>query len=136
MCNDRRSGPSIEAAHTAAQRRFPFRWFLQRGSSVCDRADCQSRQAMREFARVRTWKWHPFARTARRVSRRTTSGRGPPRRGGFATHVAKQLPDRLLQVLAMDDGVDHPVLQEKLGSLEPLGKILADRLLDDARSRK
>src|SRR5688500_341554 len=64
------------------------------------------------------------------------SGRGPPRRGGLATHVAKQLPHGLLQVLAVDDGVNHSVLEQELGCLEAFGKILADRLLDDPRSCK
>ncbi len=32
----------------------------------------------------------------------------------------------------MDDPIDHSLLEQELGSLEPLGELLVDRLLDDA----
>src|SRR5258708_22112903 len=42
--------------------------------------------------------------------------------------------DKGLEVLAMDDGVEESVLEQKFGALKSLGKFLADGLLDDART--
>ena len=41
-----------------------------------------------------------------------------------------------LQLAAIDDHVDHAVLDEELRALEALGQLLADRLLDDPRARR
>ena len=40
------------------------------------------------------------------------------------------------QLLALDDHVEHAVLEQELGALEALGQRLADGLLDHARSRE
>jgi hypothetical protein len=37
---------------------------------------------------------------------------------------------------ARDDGVHHPVLEQKFAALEAFGKLLADGLLDDSRAGK
>src|SRR5882762_2491188 len=41
-----------------------------------------------------------------------------------------------LQVLAMNDGVEEPVLQKKFRRLKTFGKFLADGLFNDARPGK
>src|SRR5206468_5269952 len=46
---------------------------------------------------------------------------------------AEQLSELLAQVLALDDAVDHALLDEELRALEALGELLADGLLDDPR---
>src|SRR5437867_11908928 len=40
------------------------------------------------------------------------------------------------QVAAIDDSVQHPMLEEKFGPLEALGQLLADCLFYDTRARK
>src|SRR5207253_1973238 len=61
---------------------------------------------------------------------------GTPRRRTPPTS-SRQQPEQLRQLLAhllaVDDGVDHPVLQKELAPLEPLGQLLADGLLDHPR---
>ena len=42
-------------------------------------------------------------------------------------------PSVAFSSLALDDRVDHAVLEQELGALEALGQLLADGLLDDAR---
>ena len=42
--------------------------------------------------------------------------------------------DHVLQLAAIDDDVEHAVLEQELAALEPLGQRLADGLLDDARA--
>src|SRR5258708_19189669 len=42
----------------------------------------------------------------------------------------------LLELAPVDDEIEHPVLQEKLGALEPLGELLTNGLLDHPRPRK
>src|SRR6266404_4820398 len=44
--------------------------------------------------------------------------------------------DISLQVLAMNDGVEEPVLQKKLGRLKAFGKLLTHGLFDDTRAGK
>ena len=54
----------------------------------------------------------------------------PPCRG----QQAAQPGQRLAQLVAVHDHVDHAVRQQVLGLLEALGQLLADGLLDDARA--
>ncbi len=46
----------------------------------------------------------------------------------------QDLAEPVAQLVARDDGVDHPVLQEELGALEAGRQLLADGLLDDPRA--
>ena len=48
----------------------------------------------------------------------------------------EQVADRAPQALARFDQIEHPVLEQEAGGLEPLGQLLADRLLDHRRSRE
>src|SRR5512146_1069412 len=47
-------------------------------------------------------------------------------------HEAERVGDGRLQLAAIGHEIDHPLLEEEFGALEPLGELLADRLLDDA----
>jgi hypothetical protein len=38
------------------------------------------------------------------------------------------------QLAAVHDGVEHAVFEQEFGALEPLGHLLADRLLDHTRT--
>src|SRR2546428_5767742 len=49
-------------------------------------------------------------------------------------HKVERLDDEGPHLAAIDDGVDHAVLQEKLGSLKVLGQLLPDRLFDHSRA--
>ena len=42
--------------------------------------------------------------------------------------------DRLAELVAVDDHVDHAVVAQIFGALEAFGQLLADGLLDDARA--
>ena len=57
---------------------------------------------------------------------------------GPADFVSKadQAAERLGQILAVHDHVDHPVIEQIFGALEPLGKLLTNRVLDHALSGK
>jgi len=48
-------------------------------------------------------------------------------------HETQSPGNRGLQLAPVDDDVDHAVREEELAALEPVGQLLADRLLDDAR---
>jgi len=50
--------------------------------------------------------------------------------------VIQALRDIIFQLRALHDGVQEPVLQQKLAALEPFRKFLANRLLNHARTRK
>src|SRR5215207_1426819 len=47
-----------------------------------------------------------------------------------AQHVSEDSRDLVLHLPAVDDRVEHPMLEKELGGLESLGKLLLDRLLD------
>src|SRR3989442_4687307 len=49
-------------------------------------------------------------------------------------HKVERLDDEGPHLAAIDDGVDHAVLQEKLGSLKIFGQLLSDRLFDHSRA--
>src|SRR5436190_960636 len=53
-----------------------------------------------------------------------------PRRRG---QVLEAAGERVLHVDAVDDEVDHPVLEQELAALEAVGELLPDGLLDHAR---
>ena len=48
--------------------------------------------------------------------------------------MTDQGADRLFQLLALDDHVDHPMVEQKLRPLELVRQLLLDRLLNDARA--
>src|SRR3984957_12453275 len=52
------------------------------------------------------------------------------------SHPTKRLRQILLHVFARNDGVEEAMLQQELGALKAWRKLLADGLLDDARSGK
>src|SRR5262249_37669578 len=52
----------------------------------------------------------------------------------IAGQMTEHARDPGLHLQAGDDGVDHPVLQEELGALEPGRQRLPDGALDDART--
>src|SRR6266700_200664 len=56
--------------------------------------------------------------------------------GGLLRHPIQSLREVLLHLFAGDDRVEEAVLEQKLGALEALGKLLADSLLDDAGARE
>ena len=66
--------------------------------------------------------------------------RRPTARAGGAGGARPRTPKRstraidVLQLAAIDDHVEHAVLEQELAALEALGQLLADRLLDDARA--
>ena len=69
----------------------------------------------------------------------STAPRRRPRRGCTAfdrmlPHESKRSRDGAFHFAAIDDEVEHPVLEEKLTALKSLGQLLANRLLDDARA--
>src|SRR6186713_2729370 len=51
-------------------------------------------------------------------------------------HEAQQLRDVVMQLAAIDNRVDHTVVQQKLRSLEILWQFLSNGLLDNARAGK
>src|SRR5208283_1415911 len=55
-------------------------------------------------------------------------------RGLFRPENAKKLGDERFEIFAVNDGVDHAVLDKKLGALKSLRQLLPDRLLDHSRS--
>src|SRR6266481_928632 len=63
----------------------------------------------------------------------------PGARGAWVDQVAvvqdlENLDDDVAHLAALDDEVEHAVLEQELGALEPFGQLLADGLLDDARA--
>jgi len=56
---------------------------------------------------------------------------------GFQSgHPGQRLDEVLLHLFTSYDGVEEAMLEQELGALEALGKLLADGLLDDARGRR
>src|SRR5512138_1361312 len=53
---------------------------------------------------------------------------------GQTEHVAQQSRNQRLHFAPVDDGVDHAMLEQKLGTLEAFRQFLLDGLLDDART--
>ena len=51
-------------------------------------------------------------------------------------HESKRSRDGALHFAAIDDEVEHAMLEQKLAALKSLGQLLANRLLDDARAGK
>ena len=50
--------------------------------------------------------------------------------------IADQTSERFAQVLPFDDHIEHAVIEEIFGALEAFGELFADRILNDALSRK
>src|SRR5688572_11467865 len=65
-----------------------------------------------------------------------TSGYRPTRGSRPAGHVAEKLPDSALQLPPVNDGIEHPVVEQELGGLKTLRKVLTQRLLDHTRARE
>jgi hypothetical protein len=78
-------------------------------------------------------KWRKSAITPVRFRGRVASRRGP---GLFGCEIADQAREPVLQRVAVDDHVDHAMLEQIFGALEAFGKFLSDRLLDDALAGK
>src|SRR5918994_6228568 len=51
-------------------------------------------------------------------------------------HEPQRPRDGRLQLAAIDDQIEHAALDQELAALEALGKLLTDRLFDDARAGK
>src|SRR5947207_11159014 len=49
-------------------------------------------------------------------------------------HELQRARQRGFQLAAVDDQIEHAVVEQELAALEPFGQLLADGLLDDARS--
>src|SRR5438552_16201909 len=114
----------------------PCRWFPQCGTpaAACIVAGPGGRAAPRcgrgqvDRRQARAWK----ADRAAVELPDAPSARNPS--GGFLrlrTEVADQQPELVLQLAARDDHVDHPVLEQIFGALEPFGELLANGLLDN-----
>src|SRR5438270_649289 len=58
---------------------------------------------------------------------------GHPEEAPLSGEQPEHLREAIAHLLAMDDGVDHSVLQQELAGLESLGQLLPQGLLDDAR---
>ena len=56
------------------------------------------------------------------------------RRRGRARQQREQARELVAQLAAVDDHVERALLEQELGALEALGQLLANRLLDDART--
>ena len=70
---------------------------------------------------------------ARRQLRHAEARPAPARLAGLGQHAA-QLGQRRAQLVAMHHHVDHAVVEQIFGSLEAVGQLLADGLLDHARA--
>ena len=57
-------------------------------------------------------------------------------RRGLLACIVDEAGDLASQILPVYDTVDEPVFEQKFASLKSFGKILPDRVLDDAWSRK
>ena len=75
------------------------------------------------------------AGSARR-RRRAAPRQGHDLGGGIRRQQVEHADQRVAQLLAVDDHVDHAVLQQVFGALEALRQLLADRVLDHARRRR
>ena len=51
-------------------------------------------------------------------------------------HELSARPDRGLHLAAIDDQIEHALLDQELAALEPFRQLLADGLFDDARAGK
>ena len=56
------------------------------------------------------------------------------RLGRCVAHEAQRAGQRRLHLAPIDDQVEHAVLEQELAALEAVGQLLADGLLDDART--
>src|SRR5512138_1543114 len=54
--------------------------------------------------------------------------------GAFGSHEPKRAREGGFHVTPVDHEIEHPALDEEFTALESLGKLLPDRLLDDARA--
>src|SRR5579863_158088 len=70
----------------------------------------------------------PSGSTARAQSKRL------PSRGGGGFQELQRADQIVLQIAAVDDGVEEAFFEQELGALEAFGEFLADGLLDDARA--
>src|SRR5207237_5225762 len=57
-------------------------------------------------------------------------------RGDLRAHEAERARDRRLHLAAIDDEIEHAVLEQELAALEAFRQLLTDGLLDDARPRE
>ena len=121
----------------------------RRRSPSCSRdrtssRDVRARRGTRVATAVRAWR-RPGCRPASLSSGLVTvvtvfvSGlfgrRGACERPPACRHAeAQDARDHVLHLAAIDDGVEHAVLEQELAALEPLGQRLPNRLLDDARA--
>ncbi len=75
------------------------------------------------------------ARDSSRAGAPTATGTGSSAATAtVAPHEAQGAGDGRLHLAAIDHQVEHAVLDQELAALEPVGQLLPDRLLDDARS--
>src|SRR5688572_25818863 len=82
----------------------------------------------------------PYCSRAKRRARTRSSAKRSSgvatRLGGGRTHEAQRAGDGRLQLAPIDDQIQHAVFEEELAALEALGQLLANGLLDDARTGK
>src|SRR2546426_2285001 len=74
------------------------------------------------------------ARSRATASAYVTGGLARP--GRLVDEEGEDAPDGLLELAPLDDHVELPVREQKLGALESLGQRLPDRLGDDPRARE
>ena len=98
----------------------------RRARAACARARSASRAAAARRGRRGDRPWRGVARRRRRAP----GGRAAQPRSD------EELPEPVAQLVPVDDGVDHAVLEEELAPLEARRQLLADGLLDDARARR
>ena len=79
---------------------------------------------------------HLRSRIPTAVPARHGDRRGARGAYGLGAHEPQRARDRGLHLAAVDDEVEHAVLDQELAALESLGQLLPDRLLDDARARR
>src|SRR5947209_11370829 len=68
------------------------------------------------------------------VGRHATSAAASAKHSTTSGEKPEYLREPVAHLLAMDDGVDHPVLQQELAGLESLRELLPQRLLDHSRA--
>ena len=70
----------------------------------------------------------------------SVGARGGGRRRGGGAGAAPMKPqgagDHRLHFAPVDDRVEEALFEQELAALEPVGQLLADGLLDDARARR